>query len=93
MSVALEGREPLLDHKVIEFGLSLPDQLKMYKGQSKWILRQVLYKYVPSSLIDRPKQGFGIPVKEWLQHNYSDTLNAMAADKNLQIAFNSISMN
>lgn len=74
MAVALEGREPLLDHKLIEFGLSLPDKYKIRNGQTKWILRNVLYKYIPKELVERPKQGFAIPIKEWLQSELKDEL-------------------
>lgn len=67
MQVALEGREPFLDHKLIEFSQSIPDQYKIKDNQTKYLLRKVLYKYVPKELIERPKQGFSIPIKEWLQ--------------------------
>lgn len=80
MSVALEGREPLLDHKLIEFGLSLPDQYKIRKGQTKWMLRNVLYKHVPRELIERPKQGFAIPVKDWLQQELRSDLLGLQSD-------------
>ena len=80
MAVALEGREPLLDHKLIEFGLSLPDKYKIRNGETKWLLRNVLYKHVPKQLIERPKQGFAIPVKEWLNSELKDQVLAMKAD-------------
>ena len=67
MSVSLETRIPFLDHRVIEFASSLPLNLKINQGQSKWILRQILYKYVPQNLIERPKMGFSIPLSEWLR--------------------------
>ncbi len=81
MQTALEGREPLLDHKLIEFGLSLPNNYKVRDNQSKWVLREVLYKHVPRELVDRPKQGFSIPIKQWLQTNLKDYLYQMAEDK------------
>lgn len=80
MHVALEGREPLLDHKIIEFGLSLPDEYKFKRGRGKWLLRQVLYQHLPAELIDRPKQGFAIPVKKWLQNNLKSYLAEMVDD-------------
>lgn len=80
MQVALEGREPLLDHKIIEFGLSLPDQYKIRNGETKWVLKQVLNKHVPKELWDRPKWGFSIPVKHWLMDLFKDELLAMAND-------------
>jgi asparagine synthase (glutamine-hydrolysing) len=74
MAVSLETRVPLLDHRVVEFALALPDDLKFRAGQTKWILRQVLYRYVPAELVERPKQGFSLPLAAWLRgplHNWA----------------------
>jgi asparagine synthase (glutamine-hydrolysing) len=66
MAVSLETRVPFLDHKIVEFAWRLPLSLKLAGDERKWILRQVLYQYVPPALVDRPKQGFMVPLKSWL---------------------------
>ena len=79
MSVALEGREPFLDHKIVEWTSRLPLEYKYRNGISKYLLRKVLYRYVPRNLVDRPKQGFGAPIYEWfkgeLKGLYKEYLN------------------
>lgn len=72
MSVALEGREPFLDHQLMEYTAGLPMSLKMKDGVDKYLLRQVLYKHVPKSMIERPKMGFGVPIEEWFKKELSD---------------------
>ncbi|TAE17957.1 MAG: asparagine synthase (glutamine-hydrolyzing) [Bacteroidetes bacterium] len=67
MRYGLEARVPLLDYRVIEFGLNLNPDLKFHKGTSKYLLKQLLYDYLPEKLFDRPKQGFAIPLVEWLK--------------------------
>ncbi len=67
MSVALEGREPFLDHRIVEWTSQLPVGFKYKNGVSKYLLRKVLYKYIPKELVERPKQGFGVPIYEWFK--------------------------
>src|SRR5262249_39600242 len=67
MAVSLEARVPILDHRVIEFACRLPLSLKIHDGCGKWILRQLLYRHVPATLVERPKMGFGVPLHSWLR--------------------------
>jgi len=67
MACGLEGREPLLDHRLAEFALRLPLALRRGALGTKHLLRKILYRHVPRELVDRPKQGFAIPLSSWLR--------------------------
>ena len=68
MSSSLEGREPLLDHRLVEFAAQLPAHFKMNGHEKKYLLKKITHKYIPKEIMDRPKMGFGVPVAKWLQH-------------------------
>jgi asparagine synthase (glutamine-hydrolysing) len=67
MSVSLEGREPLLDHRLVEFVAQLPNHFKINKGRKKYLLKEICHQYLPKELMERKKMGFGIPLVEWFE--------------------------
>jgi asparagine synthase (glutamine-hydrolysing) len=82
MSVSLEGREPLLDHRIIEYMARVPQEIKYKNGIGKYLAKEIIYKYIPKEIIDKPKAGFTIPLNEWLRGELKDkVLHYLSSDK------------
>lgn len=84
MSVSLEGREPLLDYRLIEFVSQLPSNLKYKDGDKKWLLKQITHKYLPKEMMDRPKQGFGVPLTEWFRDELKEYFMIYLDEKRIE---------
>ena len=72
MTASLEGREPYLDHRIIEWAARLPDHFKYNNGVKKYILREIVFDYIPKDMMDRPKMGFAIPIGQWLKNDLKE---------------------
>ena len=84
MATGLELRVPLIDHRVVEFAATLPLHMKRRKGQSKWILRKICEKYLPSEIFDRPKTGFDVPLADWLRGPLRDWAENLLSEERLK---------
>jgi asparagine synthase (glutamine-hydrolysing) len=80
MAYSLEGREPLLDYRLLEFVSKLPVDLKVKNGIKKYLLKEVVHRYLPKSLMDRPKMGFSIPLVTWLSNDLKDQVGYYLGD-------------
>lgn len=84
MATSLETRLPMLDHRVVEFAWTLPLDLKIRGGRGKWILRQVLDRYVPRALVERPKVGFVVPLDEWMRGPLREWIESLLSADRLE---------
>jgi len=83
MAVSLEAREPLLDHRLVEFAATLPPRLRIRAGQGKWLMKKALEPYLPKEILYRPKMGFVTPVSAWFRNALADQAAGLARSKQL----------
>lgn len=84
MSQSLEGREPFLDQRIIEFAARLPDSYKYNEGVKKRILKDIVHQYIPKQMMERPKMGFAIPIGKWMQTDLRDLVESYLNEKRIR---------
>ena len=85
MYFGLEGREPLLDHRIVEFVSQIPSEIKYKNGVKKYILKEITHKYLPKQMMDRPKKGFGVPIQDWFKEDLKYYLEEYINEKELKV--------
>jgi asparagine synthase (glutamine-hydrolysing) len=84
MTASLEGREPFMDQHIIEWAAQIPDEFKYRNGIKKYLLREIVHRYVPKDIMDRPKMGFAIPIAVWLRTELRPMLEEYLSDERIQ---------
>lgn len=84
MTVSLEGREPFLDHRVLEWAATLPNDFKYHNGEKKYIVKEIVHDYIPKEMMNRPKMGFAIPIAEWMTDELRDYVESFVNQKNIE---------
>jgi asparagine synthase (glutamine-hydrolysing) len=83
MAVGLEAREPLLDHRLLEFAASLPENMRVRRGQGKWLMKRTMERYLPEDILYRPKMGFVTPIAQWFRGPLAETAREISASATL----------
>jgi asparagine synthase (glutamine-hydrolysing) len=83
MAVGLEAREPLLDHRLLEFAASLPENMRVRRGQGKWLMKRTMERYLPEDILYRPKMGFVTPIAQWFRGPLAETARAISTSATL----------
>jgi asparagine synthase (glutamine-hydrolysing) len=83
MAVGLEAREPLLDHRLLEFAASLPENMRVRGGQGKWLMKRTMERYLPEDILYRPKMGFVTPIAQWFRGALAETARGIATNATL----------
>jgi asparagine synthase (glutamine-hydrolysing) len=83
MAVGLEAREPLLDHRLLEFAASLPENMRVRGGQGKWLMKRTMERYLPEDILYRQKTGFVTPIAQWFRGPLAETARGIASNTTL----------